>query len=176
MSGDESSRGEVRRLLEEAPQLAGPLGGDLARNAERALVRALAGTNLAQQEAVARKMDQLRAELSGPDPQPLERLLVQRVVLCWLYVHHADCQFAAAGPITIEHGDYLQRQQDRAQRRYLAAIKSLATVRRLALPIRLDVNVSGTLGGRPSVRSCGGQLAARSRAATHGRRRLDLGP
>lgn len=67
---------------------------------------------------------------------------------------HADYQYGSANDITLEHGDYLQRQQDRAQRRYLAAIKCLATVRRLALPIKLDVNVSGTAQSNPAGPTC----------------------
>lgn len=143
--GDESAAPDIRKLLDQAPRLVNPLGGDLARNAERALVRAIVGKNVGQREAIYRKMKQLRSELAGPNPQPLERLLVERVVLCWLHVHHADCQYGQATKITLEYGEYLQCQQDRAQRRYLAAIKCLATVRRLALPIKVDVTVAATV-------------------------------
>jgi len=39
--------------------------------------------------------------------------------------------------------DYNQRRQDRAHRRFLSAIRTLATVRRLALPTLVAVNVTG---------------------------------
>ena len=55
------------------------------------------------------------------------------------------CSYANATTITLEQVEYLQRQQDRTQRRYLVAIKSLATVRRLLSPTRLDVRLAATL-------------------------------
>ncbi len=152
--GDESAAPEIRDLLDKAPELVQPLGGDLARTAERALVRAIVGTNIGLREALYRKMELMRRELAGPSPQPLERLLVERVVLCWLHAYHADCQYGQAGGVTLDYGQYLQRQQDRAQRRYLAAIKCLATVRGLALPIKLDVTVGGTVETTSSRATC----------------------
>jgi hypothetical protein len=38
-------------------------------------------------------------------------------------------------------GDYHQRRMDRAHRRYLSAIKTLATVRKLAVPV-FQVNIA----------------------------------
>jgi hypothetical protein len=51
---------------------------------------------------------------------------------------------------SLQQGDYLQRRQDRANRRVNAAVKSLATVRRLALPIRVDVTVAGSVETKPA--------------------------
>jgi hypothetical protein len=112
-------------------------------------VRAITDKNIAHREAINLKLTELRRELGGTSPHPLERLLVERVVLCWLHVHHADVQCAYATSVTLEYGDYLQRQQERAQRRYLAAIKCLATVRRLALPIKVAVTVEGAVESQP---------------------------
>lgn len=141
--GDESTLPGIRMMLDILPNGARILEGDLAHEAAQALIRAVTGSNLVQKEAICRKMEQIRSELSGPNSSPVERLLVDRVVLCWLHVHHADVQYAYATNVTLEYGDYLQRQQERAQRRYLAAIKSLATVRRLVMPIKVDVTVAG---------------------------------
>ena len=49
------------------------LGGNLAPQAEQALIRGAVGANLFFQEALIRKLD--LAELTGPAPTPLERLL-----------------------------------------------------------------------------------------------------
>ena len=144
-SGDESAVPEIRGLLDGMPELVQPFGGDLAQNAERALVRAISGKRICEREAIHKKMSQLCLELGGSNPSPLERLLVERIVLCWLHAYHADCKCAGAKGITLEHGDYLQRQQDGAQRRFLAAIKCLATVRRLLSPIKLDVTLAAKL-------------------------------
>lgn len=144
-AGDQSAVPGIRGILDSMPQAVRLFGGDLAHEAEQALVRAIAGKNLAQREALTRKMEQLRAELGGPNPGPLERLLVERVALCWLNSSFADLQFALAKNTTLQFGIYLQRQQSRAHQRLLSAIKSLATVRRLVLPIQLDVTVAGVM-------------------------------
>jgi hypothetical protein len=118
------------------------LGGNLSRMAEQALIRAATGENLSFREALIRKLDLLRDELGGPSPTPLERLLVDRVVACWLQLHHADLLLAQqAEGMTLVQGDYHQRTRDRAHRRYLSAIRTLAIVRKLALPV-LQVNIA----------------------------------
>ena len=89
-------------------------------------------------EALTRKAAALTLELAGPCPTMLERLLVDRVVTGWLQLHY--CDLLAAQAPTSRQSDYLQRSQERAQRRYLSAIRSLATVRRLLLPA-LQVNI-----------------------------------
>ncbi|HUP81518.1 MAG TPA: hypothetical protein VM260_23405, partial [Pirellula sp.] len=70
------------------------------------------------------------------------QLAIERVISCWLQVQHADLVVAQSKSVSHAAGDYNQRRQDRSNRRFLAAVKTLATVRRLALPIRFDVNVA----------------------------------
>ncbi len=83
----------------------------------------------------------MKTELAGPKPSPLERLLVDRIAACWLQVHYADALYAQRmGEVSVGWGDYLQRRQDRAHRRYLASIRALAQVRRLLSP-PVQINV-----------------------------------
>jgi len=140
-SGDEATLPAVRKLLEN-PAMVEQFGGDLARQAELSFVEAVAGKNLPWKEALARKLELMRAELAGPDPTPLERLLVERVVACWLQVQDADIRYAQGQKErTIVQGDYQQRRMDHAHKRYLSAIKALALVRKVALPV-LQVNIA----------------------------------
>jgi hypothetical protein len=150
-SGDASTLPVLRKMLEN-PALVDGLGGDLARQAELSFIQAAAGEDLAFQEALRRKMELLRAELAGSSPTPLERLLVERVVACWLQVQDADVRYAQGQKgCTFEQGEYQQRRQDRAHKRYLSALKALALVRKLALPVlqvniaRKQVNVAGAV-------------------------------
>jgi hypothetical protein len=83
----------------------------------------------------------LRAELAGPEPTSVERLLVERVVARWLQVQDADVRYAQAKDLSLAWGAYYQRRMDRAHKRYLSAIRTLALVRRLALPV-LQVNIA----------------------------------
>jgi hypothetical protein len=127
-------------------------GGNLAREAERMLLDRLAPNNLAYREAVTQMAGHLRAQLGGPDPTPLERLLVERVVVSWLWMYQAD-MMGALQTKTLAVGDYFERNVDRAHRRFLAAVKALAQVRRLALPVLLaQINVNQAGCPQPPVR------------------------
>ena len=93
--GDESTLPVVRKLLQD-PHAADQLGGNLAEQAEQSLIRAAAGKDVLFREALSRKLELMRADLSGPSPTPLERLLVERVVACWLQVQDADVRLRRA--------------------------------------------------------------------------------
>jgi hypothetical protein len=135
-AGDETSLPDLRRLLEDPRAVAA--FGDLAGRVRAALLKLVAGTNLLRQELTAREMDRLRADLLGPAPTVVERLLAERVVVGWLQLQEADLRLAAA---RADRGsDVLQRRADHAHRRFLAALRALATVRRLAVPA-LQVNI-----------------------------------
>jgi hypothetical protein len=86
-------------------------------------------------------MERLRADLAGQDPSPLERLLADRIALCWLSLHDAEVRFAQAKDLTWKQVRYWQDRIDAAHRRYLSGIKTLATVRKLALPA-VQVNIA----------------------------------
>jgi hypothetical protein len=90
-------------------------------------------------EALTRKLATLKEELAGGTP--LERLLVERLVSCWLNVYHIDALYATRmNDLTWAESDYFQRRQERAHRQYLSAIRTLAEVRRLLAPA-LQVNI-----------------------------------
>jgi hypothetical protein len=113
--------------------------GDLAAASERHWISLTAGDNLMLAESLTRQLQELKDELAGPqDPPPLERLLISRVVACWLQTHYADALYAQLKWSTVSPG-YLRvagHLQDRAHRRYLSAIKQLALIRKLLPPAR----------------------------------------
>jgi len=125
--GDLSVMPQLRDLLDRQPQLVRAYG-DLGKSVENQLLAIVSKDSLFLMEAVRRQVEQLRAEQAGPAPAPLEKLLVNRLCLCWLQVHAAD--LAAAGRSDAE----ATRRQNAAQARYLAAIRQLALVRRLLRP------------------------------------------
>lgn len=109
--------------------------GDVA--IEEAARLTAGGDDLLAREGVIRQMVSIRDELAGPGAATLERLLAERVALAWHDAHRVDIsagrdEMAGASP---ERAEFLSRQRTRAQARFLAAAKSLATVRRLALPV-----------------------------------------
>ncbi len=141
-SGERSALTELRTALDKYPWMSSVVGGNLAYQAETSLVNAMYADQIAAKEALQRELEKKRAELSGENPAPIERLLIERVVSCWLQVQHANLVVAQSISVSHAIGDYNQRRQDRSHRRFLAAVKTLATVRRVALPIRVDVNVA----------------------------------
>ena len=115
--------------------------GDLATAARIGLIHQVAGErNLVRQEAIARKCVALAQELAGPTPSPLERLLVERIVLCWLHLHYAEGLCLQMKEGTFQQEEFHQRRISKAHARYLSAIRTLAQVRRLGVPA-IQVNV-----------------------------------
>jgi hypothetical protein len=125
----------LRAALDEEPKLWRHYG-DLSLQAQASLVKLVGGTNLLLTESLVRKLAELKTELAGSSPSPLEQLLVDRVVACWLQVAYADALFAQVRDVPVAQGAELQRRQDAAHRRYLQALKTLATVRRFLPPER----------------------------------------
>jgi hypothetical protein len=88
--------------------------------------------------------------VAGETPSPLEQLLVDRVVVCWLQVSYYDSLIAQTCDSTPARFRLLQQHHDGAHRRYLAAIKTLATVRKLLTPSRSPVEIATKLAGERS--------------------------
>ena len=91
---------------------------------------------LAGAEAVAAHLAKMREELGEAAAPPLERLLVRRVVLCWLACLQAEVE--RVGLLQGNAAEVLRAAADRrvyrAHVRLLASAKSLATVHRLVRP------------------------------------------
>jgi len=117
--------------------------GNVAKTARDALVRCMAGEQqTGQQEMYTRKLDALTTELGGVAPSPLERLVVERIVLCWLHLHYAEAIYAQnLQGMALRHAEFHQARISKAQTRYLAAIRTLAQIRRLGVPT-VQVNIA----------------------------------
>jgi hypothetical protein len=145
--GDESALPELRAALDTNPWI-WQRYGDLAQQVQAAWLQLIAGPNLLLRESVERKAEQLRAELAGPEPSPLEKLLVERVIACWLQVQYADAAYAQqASPSPGQHTAALKRQAGSHQR-YLHSIKTLATVRKLLKPAPSTLELLGYPAGK----------------------------
>ncbi len=136
--------------------------GDYAGMVQKRILESQVGSNLLLREGIERRLQSMRLELAGPEPSPLERMLVERVVACWLQVHAAEMQFNRGG-ISFEQAEHDQRVIDRAHRRHLSAIKTLAVVRRLHLPA-MQVNIAerqvNVAGGPVPLRDCSERSSA----------------
>jgi hypothetical protein len=133
--GDQRAQARLREILNERPGIVG-LYGNLGKLAEQTWIDAIAGSDLRLHEPLVRYVEALRDDLAGPSPNPIERLLVNRIVACWLQLQYFDITEGQ------DIGDgkspslttFLNHRQSQAHRHFLSAIGALTTVRRL-LPV-----------------------------------------
>lgn len=149
--GEARAVAEVRAILKAHPTLWGSVNVNLSNAAREALLKAVTGTNELAADSIARNMETMKRKIVGENPSHLELLLADRIAMCWLRVQYAELSYASVvnKSVGFKQGDYLQRQAERAQAQYLAAIRTLAQVRKLGLPdVQLNigdkqVNIAG---------------------------------
>jgi hypothetical protein len=73
--------------------------------------------------------------LAGPNPTAIERILAERASVCWLWAYAEDLTVLNRGPASMEQAKWDLQRQNAAHRRFLSAVKALATVQKLAVPI-----------------------------------------
>lgn len=137
----------LRQVLDEQPEI-WQRCGNLAAHAELTWLRLVGGRNLLCQETVARKLAELKEELAGPAAPLLEKLLAERIALCWLQTQYLELEVANTQPSGTAHpasGDQLRKRLDSAHKRYLHAIKQLALVRKLLQRAPAPLEVAGRL-------------------------------
>jgi hypothetical protein len=139
--GDSSVVEELKVVLDRHPSI-WQRCGDLAGQALAAWMNLAAGENLLAKESLQRKVEAMRSELGGPAPSPLEKLLVERIVISWLQVGQADLAVAQARINNLDVHRLLLQRQGCAQRRLLQAIKELATLRKLTRPALSPLDIA----------------------------------
>ena len=148
---DESALPAIRRRL-DAQSEEWWAANDFARMTARVQIGQICEDNLFAREMLERQVERFKTELSGVNPSPLERLLVERIACCWLQVNFAEiknAEYAKVGGSSFQASEYYQKRVERSQRRYLQAIKALVQVRRLLGPsvqvniARQQVNLAG---------------------------------
>jgi hypothetical protein len=151
--GDSKALAGIRRLLRRNDEAGSTLAMtycDMYSLARKALVNFAVGDSELTRELMSRRIDDLRDELAGPNATPLERILCERVALCWFDTHEMDRRYIDTSGKRFNDARYYQDRRDRANRRFLAACRTLASVRKLALPAiqvnvaRQQVNVAGS--------------------------------
>jgi len=154
--GDQEARKELRRKLKEASPAVIARASDIGRKAQHILIRTASGGSLLTELALSGRLDMMRSEIAGENPTPLEVLLVERVVSCWMLVELFDAFMAgqlnkdkSEHRVPISYTLELLKWQERANRRYLAAIRELARVRKLeatARPVQVNTQVNVLAG------------------------------
>ena len=148
-AGDAKALDVLREVFRELPKLADALSS-LAYQAETDILCNVppGARELFRQQATNLRKE-LRTEGTG---SALETMLIRRIALDYLAALQADRQRALAPgeSRSVELARFYDQQADRAHRRFLASVESLARVRKLLTPIQINigeqqVNVAGNL-------------------------------
>jgi hypothetical protein len=139
-AGDQTALARVREMVRE-PHMLDLLGGNLVKDTRQLMMKTYCGDDIIVRTALEHTLKTMRDELAGPHPSPLENLLVERIVTCWLQLHIVESRYANTKEMSFAASTHFQQHIDRANARYLKAIKTLATVRKLAVPV-LQVNIA----------------------------------
>jgi hypothetical protein len=138
---DETALPEFRQIMEAEP---GPVifaaNTYLTLMMESSTIAKIAGKYTFLKETLPLLMKAKRDELAGPNATAIERMLAERAVKCWLDLTHWDLRFDRAANLNDGQEDYLDKMRARAERRYLAALRELAQVRKLNL-VAIQVNI-----------------------------------
>lgn len=154
-AGDKEARNELRRLVRSSSPAVIERASDIGRRAGRMLARTAAGGDALVEEALYAKLDAMRQEIAGENPTPLEVLLTERVVSLWMLTALLEVlmagQYSRAAAVDNKRvsPSYIIQQSrilEGASRRYLAAIRELARVRKLqantpAVQFNTQINV-----------------------------------
>ena len=114
--------------------------GDLARVAEEALIEAHCGNDLIIREGLVRRLSKLREDLKEGRESPLEAMIIDLIVCCWIQSQHVTQIYGQSmNETNWKTEEYFQKLQDKVQRRYLNGIKSLAQIRKLGPAIQVNI-------------------------------------
>jgi len=139
--GNEKAVPEIRKILQESPDLAWQFM-DFATLAKRRFIENLTkDKDLASRETLEFQLAAMREEVAGAHPSPLERLLAERIVLTWLQIQLFEGLYASSmfESMTPAQGNYYQKRLDSTYRRHLSAIRTLAQIRKLGPAVQINI-------------------------------------
>jgi hypothetical protein len=141
--GDEQASQLLIKACQTVPQLWEILA-TLSSLAVRSWVDLLAPAGPGKEivrRTIEKEIERKRSEVAGEDPSPLERLLAERVALCWVAATYADAEYARKlkEGMTFREGEYLARRCEQTNRQLLKAIESLTRVRRMLTPMQVNI-------------------------------------
>lgn len=145
--GDPTALRRILQAMLEEPAT-GARALDVPRHVRQELIIATFGDD----NDLASKLYSAKAEMVGATllseagPSPLEHLLIERMVTCWLAAELADIDAATQEEHHVpgHYADYYARRQDRAHKRFLQSVEALTRMRRLLSPLLLvgQVNIA----------------------------------
>lgn len=146
-AGDARARKVMRIYLDSHPEVWTKLG-NLAGYAETALIEAASGGEWLVSEAIRKEAARMRHELAGPEPTPLERIAVERIVMTWLQLQHTQIRFTKSQR-DLGWAKYWLRRLEVADKLHRSAIAALTLIKDL-LPTQNFTNRPPLVDSTPS--------------------------
>jgi hypothetical protein len=154
-AGEPGAQRELKEaLLDSSPEVVAR-ASDVGRRSLHLLAGQLAAGNPLAESAISARLDLMRAEIGGPNPSPLESLLVEKIVAVWMVAELLEVYLSAQLWTSQDRNHRVPASalkpfiswQEQAHRRLLSSIRELARVRKLqsGLPdsqTNVQINVS----------------------------------
>ena len=138
-AGDKEARRELKQAVRESAPEVIARASDVARSAQHMLIGTVAAGSSLRELALSGRLDMMREEIAGAKPTPLETLLTEQIVSCWLWLQLLDAFISGQFQYPMPDGSkrvamsYLLKMvklQESASRRFLSVIRTLAQVRK----------------------------------------------
>jgi hypothetical protein len=138
-AGEKGARQELNQALLKSSPAVIARASDVGRKSLHLLAGQLAAGNPLAESALSARLDLMRAEIGGPNPSPLESLLVEKIVAVWMVAELLEVYLSAQLWTGQDRNHRVPASalkpfiswQEQAHRRLLSAIKTLAQVRKL---------------------------------------------
>jgi hypothetical protein len=136
--GDKSVLPDLKAILDDNPCL-WQESYRLVSLVEQGWLDKISDKNLLLSQSIRRQVEAMKKDLAGASPTPLEQLLSERIVAAWLAVQHADLSDSTNDPSGSKVAEMRLKRVESASRRFLAATKALAVVRRLTNGLKIEI-------------------------------------
>lgn len=123
---------ELREILKRMPDVAKQYG-DLSQMVFTEVLHTCYDRQVLLREAIKQQGENMVEEFDYDRASPMEKLLIQQIVLNWLRYHETEMRWhmVSKDDPTIAQAEHWQRRLSMAQSRYLRAIETLARVKKL---------------------------------------------
>lgn len=126
--GDPSVLPRLRAIIDQHPQI-WQYAGNVAGMAELAWIKVIASEHPLIAESIKLTAAAMKAELLGPAPTSLERLLIDDIIANWLELKYRQCVAATVHNGSLAQAAFHVKSLESAERRHQAAVRTLVEVR-----------------------------------------------
>jgi hypothetical protein len=132
---DQADMDLLKKNFEKWPEIAQRML-NLSEYSRDKIIKGMATIDLIAETALKANLEQMRKELAGDNPTPLEVMLVELIMTDWLvHFFYTKQQAADNGEgMTLPKAEFWEKRLLASQKRYLRSVTTLARIRKLQQP------------------------------------------